>query len=68
MIYTVFIAICLSAVPVQQCSEATATAWVIAPEHPRALDGCLRHGMLYTADSHLAAPGSYAKVFCRAGR
>jgi hypothetical protein len=64
--FLVSIAICLSALPVQQCTEATATAFIVAPEHPASVFGCMRHGLLYAAESHLVGAGSYAKVFCRA--
>ena len=29
--------------------------------------GCMRHGMLYAAESHLVSDGSYAKIFCSSG-
>ena len=64
MLYTVAIAVCLSATPIQTCREATSVAWVVAPEHPASIFGCMRHGMLYAAESHLVTEGSYAKVFC----
>jgi len=64
MLYTVAIAVCLSATPIQTCSEGTSVAWVVAPEHPESIGACLRHGMLYAAESHLVSQGSYAKVFC----
>ena len=67
MLYTVAIAVCLSATPVQTCSEGTSVAWVVAPDHPASIDGCMRHGMLYAAESHLVTVGSYAKVFCSSG-
>ena len=67
MFYTVAIAVCLSATPIQNCSEGTSVAWVVAPEHPGSVDGCMRHGMLYAVESHLVTEGSYAKVFCSSG-
>jgi hypothetical protein len=67
MLYTVAIAVCLSATPVQKCSEGTSVAWVVAPEHPESIGACMRHGMLYAAESHLVTGGSYAKVFCSFG-
>ena len=67
MLFTVAIAICLSATPIPECQEPTAVSWVIAPEHPTSIVGCMRHGMLYAAESHLVTEGSYAKVFCTNG-
>jgi hypothetical protein len=67
MLYTVAIAVCLSATPMQNCSEATSVAWIVAPEHPGSMVGCIRHGMLYAAESNLVSDGSYAKIFCSSG-
>lgn len=67
MLYTVAIAVCLSATPIPKCSEGTSVAWVVAPERPASLAGCMRHGVLYAAESHLVTVGSYAKVFCSSG-
>ena len=67
MLYTVAIAVCLSATPVPECSEINSVAWIVAPEHPASIAGCMRHGMLYAAESHLITEGSYAKVFCSTG-
>ena len=64
MLYTVAIAICLSATPVTECRELTAVSWIVAPEQPSSIPGCMRHGMLYAASSNLVTAGSYAKVFC----
>lgn len=68
MLYNVAIAVCLSTMPVQQCQELTALAWIVAPDHPPSVSGCMTHGMLYAASSNLVAAGSYAKVFCSAGQ
>ena len=67
MLYTVAIAVCLSATAMQNCGEATSVAWIVAPEHPTSIAGCMRHGMLYAAESRLVGAGSYAKVFCASG-
>ncbi len=67
MLYTVAIAVCLSATPMQNCGETTSVAWIVAPEHPGSIVGCMRHGMLYAAESHLVSNGSYAKIFCSSG-
>ena len=67
MLYTVAIAVCLSATPIQNCGEVNSVAWVVAPEHPTSMAGCMRHGMLYAAESRLVTEGSYAKVFCSSG-
>ena len=67
MLYTVAIAVCLTATPMQNCGETTSVAWIVAPEHPQSMVGCLRHGMLYAAESHLVSDGSYAKIFCSPG-
>ena len=64
MLYTVAIAVCLSATPMPNCSEATSVAWIVAPERPASMIGCMRHGLLYAAESHLITEGSYGKVFC----
>jgi hypothetical protein len=64
MLYTVAIAVCLSATPVHKCQRLTSVVWIIAPERPASIAGCMRHGMLYAAESHLVDEGSYAKVFC----
>jgi hypothetical protein len=66
MFYTVAIAVCLLATPVHQCQKATAVSWIVAPEEPASVSGCMRHGMLYAAESRLVARDSYAKVFCSA--
>ena len=72
MLFTVAIAVCLSGMPITECQQPTAVSWIVAPEHPTSIAGCMRHGMLYAAESHLVTEGSYAKVFCspgeRAGR
>jgi hypothetical protein len=68
MIYTVAIAICLSATPVSECRDATAVSWILAPEQPDSIGGCMRHGMLYAASTNLVLEGSYAKIFCSSGR
>ena len=58
MIYNVLIAVCLSATPAPQCQEKTAVAWVIAPEPQSSPTGCMMHGMLYAASSHLVTGGA----------
>jgi len=68
MIYTVAIAICLSATPVSECRDATAVSWILAPEQPDSIGACMRHGMLYAASTNLVLEGSYAKIFCSNGR
>jgi hypothetical protein len=67
MFFTVAIAICLSVTPIERCSDQTAVAWIVAPEHPASPSGCMIHGMQYAASSNLVTEGSYAKVFCTAG-
>jgi hypothetical protein len=67
MLYTVAIAVCLSTTPHIECHEPTAVAWIVSPEHPTSVSGCLMHGMLYASNSRLVTAGSYAKVFCRSG-
>lgn len=66
--YSVMIAVCLLATPAQKCVRETAVAWIVAPEHPDSVGGCMRHGMLYAASSGLVAAGSYPKIFCSAGQ
>jgi hypothetical protein len=67
MLYTVLIAVCLAATPAKECRKETAVDWVIAPEQPPTITGCMMHGTLYAASSHLVGEGSYAKVFCTVG-
>ena len=67
MLYTVAIAVCLLGTPVPACQQPTAVSWIVAPDHPNTLTGCMRHGMLFAAESHLVTEGSYAKVFCSSG-
>ena len=67
MFYTVAIAVCLLTTPIPECQKATAVSWIVAPEHPPSLGGCMRHGMLYAATSNLVKEDSYAKVFCSTG-
>lgn len=64
MLYTVAIAVCLSAVSASDCREPTAVSWIIAPEAQGSATGCMVHGMQYAAMSHLVTAGSYAKIFC----
>ena len=64
MLYAVFVAVCLSSMPARECRQLTAVDWIAAPEAQRSLTGCMRHGLLYAASSHLVTEGSYAKVFC----
>jgi hypothetical protein len=68
MLYTVAIAVCLSATPIPECHKLTAVSWIVAPEQPSSLTGCMRHGMLYAASSNLVTAGSYAKIFCSSGK
>lgn len=65
--YSVAIAVCLLAVPAPQCVQDTAVAWIVAPEHPDSVSGCMRHGMLYAASSGVVTAGSYPKIFCSTG-
>ena len=64
MLYAVFVAVCLSSMPARECRQRTALDWIAAPEAQRSLTGCMRHGLLYAATSHLVIEGSYTKVFC----
>ena len=65
--YTVAIAVCLLTTPIPECQKATALNWIVAPDHPSSMSGCMRHGMFYAASSHLVKEDSYAKVFCSTG-
>jgi hypothetical protein len=67
MLFTVAIAVCMSATPIERCGDRTAIAWIVAPEQPASPGGCMIHGMQYAASSNLVTQGSYAKVFCTAG-
>jgi hypothetical protein len=66
--YSVFIAVCLLAVPAKECRRETSVAWIVAPEHPETQGGCMRHGMLYAASSNVVVAGSYPKIFCSTGQ
>lgn len=63
-----YLAICLAAVPVQDCNQRTSVAWIKAPDLPgRAGElplACQRHGLMYAAESQLVTRGSYLKVMC----
>lgn len=67
MLYSVGIAICLLATPVPECQKDNSVIWIGAPEHQSSLSGCMRHGVLYAAESRLVTEGLYAKVFCSSG-
>lgn len=65
MMYIVYIAVCLSTTPVQECNRDTAVNWMVAPEVQQGLGSCMKHGQEYAAESHLLREGDYAKIYCR---
>ncbi len=67
MLYTVWIAICLTSVPAVECGRPTAVHWIAVPEQARSQSGCLSDGLRFAASSHLVSDGSYPKVFCKPG-
>lgn len=64
MIWTVFIAVCLTTTAPRNCNQQTAVDWVAAPEQQIGLGECLIHGEEYAANSRLVRDGEYVKVFC----
>lgn len=64
MIYTVLIAVCMVSTPAADCQKPTAVDWIVAPETPASVSGCMLHGMEYAAASRLVGHGAYAKIFC----
>jgi hypothetical protein len=55
-------------VPQQDCNRLTSVAWIKAPDLPgRTAElplACMRHGLMYAAESQLVTRGSYLKVMC----
>lgn len=65
MLYTAWLAVCLSSTPVERCNGSTAVDWFMAPEPQLGLSMCTLHGQQYAAASGLVGAGTYLKVFCR---
>lgn len=65
MDFVAVILICLESTPMQECTQATSVALIVSTESQSSQMGCMRHGMLYAAASHLVTPGSYPKIFCQ---
>jgi hypothetical protein len=53
MLYTVFVAVCLTGTPVRDCDRHSAVSWIAAPEQQQGLGACMLHGMEYVSQ----APG-----------
>jgi hypothetical protein len=67
MHYAIFIAICTSLTPVQDCGRDNAVDWIAVPNSEEAggLSGCQMTGMLFAAQTRLVKSGTYPKIFCR---
>jgi hypothetical protein len=67
MHYAIFIAICSSLTPVQDCGRDNALDWIAVPnsEQPGGLAGCQATAMQFAAQTRLVKPGAYPKIFCR---
>jgi hypothetical protein len=63
-----YLAICMLSVPHQDCNRETSVAWIKAPDLPGRSGelpiACLRHGMMFAAESQLVVQGSYLRVLC----
>jgi hypothetical protein len=70
MFYTIFIAICMSSTPAQDCGRDSAVDWIAVPNLDRmgGLSGCQIAGMEYAAQTRLVTPGTYAKIYCQPPR
>jgi hypothetical protein len=58
------ILVCSLTVSAPDCQKNTAIATFYGPEPQESLVGCLRHGTLYAATSHLVTEGTYSKIVC----
>jgi hypothetical protein len=67
MLYSVFVAICMTSMNPTQCDRHTAVAWFPAPEQAEGLGMCAKTGYEFAAESHLIKEGTYPKVFCSFG-
>ena len=71
MQYAIFIAICTSMTPAQDCDRNSALHWMNGPASDQAhglfagLSACQVIGMQYAAESRLVTPGTYGKIFCQ---
>jgi hypothetical protein len=67
MHYAIFIAICSSLTPVQDCGRENSLDWIAVPssEQPSGLSGCQLTAMEFAAQTGLVKPGVYPKIFCR---
>jgi hypothetical protein len=69
MLFTIFVAICLSSVDPRECSRHNAADWISVPEEAMGLGACAKLGYEYVSQAGgLIKPGSYPKVFCTAGK
>jgi hypothetical protein len=58
------ILVCLIGVSAPDCQKDTSVHAFYAPEPQQSMSGCLRHGMLFAAQSRLVGMGTYSKVVC----
>lgn len=65
MLYTVFLVVCLSGMPVHECNRQTAVSVTAAPEKARGLGYCAVLAQQYISDTALVPPGTYLKWYCR---
>lgn len=65
MLFTAYVAVCLSTVAVPECNKDTALNWMVAPgQHQLAF--CMINGQRYAASSGMVHDGEYVKIFCKA--
>jgi hypothetical protein len=60
----VLILVCALGVSAPDCQKGSSIAQFYAPDPQESLSGCMRHGMLYAAQSRLVTPGTYSKIVC----
>ncbi|MBD8893511.1 hypothetical protein [Roseibium litorale] len=66
MLFTAYLAVCLSNVAVKDCTRDTALNWMVAPGNSQTLAFCMSHGEKYAATSGVVHEGEYVKVYCKA--
>ncbi|WP_150522972.1 hypothetical protein [Roseibium sediminis] len=65
MLFTAYVAVCLSTVSIQDCNRETALSWMVAPGNHQ-LAFCMINGQRYAATSGVVHEGEYVKIFCKA--
>ncbi|MBD8893510.1 hypothetical protein [Roseibium litorale] len=66
MLFTAYLAVCLSNVAIKDCNKDTALNWMVAPGENRGLAYCMTHGQRYAATSGVVHEGEYVKIYCKA--